>query len=37
MWEIRRLLMSADKKEIELLLKSGAAVKEVSFLLEKKI
>jgi predicted aspartyl protease len=37
MWEIRRLLMSEDKKKIEMLLKSGGAIKEVSFLLEKKI
>jgi predicted aspartyl protease len=37
MREIRRLLMSEDKKKIEMLLKSGDATKEVSFLLEKKI
>jgi hypothetical protein len=29
--------MSEDKNKIEMLLKSGGAIKEVSFLLEKKI
>jgi len=37
MWELRRLLMSGDKKKIVMTTKRGDNVKEVSFLLEKKI
>lgn len=37
MWELRQLLMSADKKKITMTIKSGDDVKELSFLLEKKI
>jgi predicted aspartyl protease len=37
MCEIRRLLMSGDKKRIEMVIKRGDGAKEVSFLLEKKI
>ena len=37
MRELRRFLKSDDKKEITIKIKRGTDVKEVSFLLEKKI
>jgi len=37
MWEIRRLLMSEDKRNITMTIKHGDDVKDTSFLLKKKI
>lgn len=37
MWELRRLLMSGDGRKIMMIIKHGDDVKEVSFLLQKKI
>jgi predicted aspartyl protease len=37
MWELRRLLMSGDKRNITMTIKRGDDVKDVSFMLEKKI
>ncbi len=37
MWELRRLLMSGDRRKIMMIIKHGDDVKEVSFLLKKKI
>lgn len=37
MWELRRLLMSEDKKKITMTIKQGENVKDVAFQLEKKI
>ncbi len=37
MWELRRLLMSGDKRNIMMTIKHGDDVKDVSFLLKKKI
>jgi hypothetical protein len=37
MWELRRLLMSEDKRNITMTIKHGDDVKDVSFLLKKKI
>ena len=37
MWKLRRFLKSGDKKEVTMKIKSSTDVKEVSFLLEKKI
>jgi len=37
MWRLRRILMSEDKRKIAMAIKRGNDVKEVSFLLEKKI
>ena len=37
MWELRRLLMSGDKKKVAMTIKSGDDVKKISFLLKRKI
>jgi len=37
MWELRRVLMSGDGRKITMTIKRGDNVKEVSFLLKKKI
>jgi hypothetical protein len=37
MWELRRLLMSGDKRNIMMTIKNGENVKDVTFQLEKKI
>jgi len=37
MWELRRLLRSGDKQKITMTIKSGDGIKDVSFLLKKKI
>jgi hypothetical protein len=37
MWELRRLLMSEDKRKIEMTIKRGEDIKDISFLLKKKI
>jgi predicted aspartyl protease len=37
MWELRRLLMSKDKRNITMAIKDGDEVKKISFLLNKKI
>lgn len=37
MWRLRRILMSEDKRKITMAIKRGNDVKDVSFLLEKKI
>jgi len=37
MWRLRRILMSEDKRKITMAIKHGNDVKEVSFLLEKKM
>ncbi len=37
MWDLRRVLMSGDERKIRMTIKHGNDVKELSFLLKKKI